>query len=107
MGPSLSRRPPNPEQEYPSMVTVPRHARVSTRILWVPVGSCRKRRKRPRVASNREALLLGERFERGFGPGAEMPNYLGRRQRAEARRIAMVGPAREPDQKARGEEVAR
>src|SRR5262249_14955585 len=54
-----------------------------------------------------EAVVAGQRLERGLRPGAEMLDHLGRGERAESRRSAIVGAAREPDQKSRREQIAR
>jgi len=56
---------------------------------------------RPR--SKIEAIVLRQSLERRLGPGAEMLDHFGRHQRPEPRRVAIVGAAREPDQKTRGE----
>src|SRR5262249_19711554 len=53
-----------------------------------------------------EAVVLRQGLERRLGSGAEMLDHFGGRQRPEPPRVAILGAAREPDQKTRGEQVA-
>src|SRR2546428_996977 len=54
-----------------------------------------------------EAVVLSQGLKRSLGPGAQVLDHLGGAERAELRRGAVVGTARQSDQKARREQVAR
>ena len=54
-----------------------------------------------------EAVVLRERLQRRLRPRADMLDHFGGRQCAELRGGAVILAAREPDQEAGGEQIAR
>jgi hypothetical protein len=59
-----------------------------------PLWSRTNREKMDCGRSEVESILLGEHFQRRFGPGAEMLDHLGRDQSAQSCRGAVIGTAR-------------
>src|SRR5262249_6295271 len=53
-----------------------------------------------------EAVVPRQGLERRLGSGAEMLDHFGGCQRPKPRRVAILGAAREPHQKTRGEQIA-
>ena len=90
-----------------SGMTVPRHLPVRCELMWIAVES-RESAVIQRALSGLhvETVLLRQGLELRLGPGAEMLDDLGRGERAEPRRGAVVGPARKSDQETGGEQVA-